>query len=88
MNRQELIQSLINNWHGDIVPRTKFYEFSGGAFKPGTMANRDCRKMGPKGRMMLGKSIYYPKAEAAVWVEGGTFSEQIDALHDEQPETI
>ena len=68
MNRQELIQSLINNWHGDIVPRTKFYEFSGGAFKPGTMANRDCRKMGPKGRMMLGKSIYYPKAEAAVWV--------------------
>lgn len=68
MNKEELIKSLVESWPGAIVPRNRFHEFTSGAFKPGTLANHDCQHTGPKGRMLIGKVVCYPKAEAAVWV--------------------
>ncbi len=68
MDRETLIKSLTEKWPSDIVPRTKFHEFSGGAFKPGTLANKDSKGVGPKGRMLIGKGVYYPASNAAAWV--------------------
>lgn len=68
MDREILIKTLVESWPSNIVPRTKFYEFSQGAFRPGTLANKDSQGCGPRGRMFLGKGIFYPVADAAEWV--------------------
>jgi len=65
------MQALIDNWPGPIVPRRKFHEFSGGLFKPKTMANYDSLKKGPP-RLINHKQAFYLTVDAAAWlVEGG-----------------
>jgi hypothetical protein len=43
MTREELIKTLVDDWHSGIVLRKDFARFSGGAFAAGTVANADSR---------------------------------------------
>lgn len=61
------MKALIENWPSPIVPRSKFFEFSGGLFKPKTMANYDSLKKGPP-RLTNRKQAFYLTVDAAAWL--------------------
>jgi len=67
--QKTIMKALIENWPSPIVPRHKFYEFSGGLLKPKTMANIDSSKEdeGPP-RLSNRKQVMYLTEDAAVWL--------------------
>ncbi len=62
-----MMQALIDNWNSPIVPRKKFSEFSGGVYKPKTMANLDSLNRGPP-RLTNRKQALYLTVDAAKWL--------------------
>jgi hypothetical protein len=59
---------LKDKWPSDIVSRSEIYSFTGGAVRPGTMANADCDGKGPKGSFMIGRKVVYPVASVIDWL--------------------
>jgi len=56
-------------WKAPYVERQQLKEFSGGALHPRTMANRDSKGEGIKGRINVGKKVLYPVNEVIAWME-------------------
>ncbi len=65
--QESIMKALIENWPSPIVPRSRFYEFSGGLIKPKTMANIDSLKEGPP-RLTSRKQALYSTVDAAAWL--------------------
>ncbi len=50
-----------------LVSRREMYEKIS-IYRPGILANLDSMGKGPRGRMKLGRAVYYPRYELMVWV--------------------
>lgn len=62
-------ESMNKDWPSDLVARSEIALFTGGAIKPGTLANLDSMGRGPHGRFRLGRKIVYSKAELVRWLK-------------------
>lgn len=51
--------SLRDKWPSPIVARDAVKDFSGGTLNSRSMANLDCKGLGPKGRFRIGRKIAY-----------------------------
>jgi len=67
-----IFTSLKDKWSSSFVTRDQVAEFSGGILHPRTMANKDSLKLGPKGRVRMGRTIAYPVDELISWMESRT----------------
>ena len=56
-------------WKAPYVERSKLCEFSGGVLHGRTMANLDSKGEGVKGRISMGRKIFYPVHEVVAWME-------------------
>ena len=62
-------QSLAERWPSTFVSRDRIGEFSGGILNSRTLANLDCKGVGPAGRVRVGRKIAYPVASVISWME-------------------
>lgn len=65
---RDLVEKLVSGWGSPIVARRQAGRFSGGSISPRTLANLDCRGLGPEGRFMVGKNVVYPTESLARWI--------------------
>ncbi len=56
----------------DVIPRKKIANYFGGLLDPRSMANMDCRGVGPSGRVIVGRDVVYPKIELLIWLQNRT----------------
>jgi len=68
---------LEKSWPSPLVARKEISRFSGGILHPRTLANLDCRELGPP-RIKIGKSVGYPKKELVQWMKNRDVSEKED----------
>lgn len=65
-------KSMADKWPSAWVARDEIHRFTGGAVSARYMANLDCLRQGPKGRMRVGRKIIYPLGELLAWLEERT----------------
>lgn len=58
---------LITKWPSVFVSRDKVGEFSGGILHPRTLANLDCKGLGPK-RFRVGRKVVYEVKDLCDWL--------------------
>jgi hypothetical protein len=58
---------LITKWPSTFVSRDKVGEFSGGILHPRTLANLDCKGLGPR-RFRVGRKVVYEVSELVRWL--------------------
>lgn len=63
------LKELANRWPSTFVARSEIKAFTGGAISEKSMANLDSQKLGPKGRIRLGKKVLYEIAPLITWLE-------------------
>lgn len=63
------LSKLAENWPSPIVARGHIEKFSGGFLNPRTMANLDCKGLGPKGKFLIGGKIGYPVESVIAWMK-------------------
>ena len=56
----EIIMQASEGWPG-IISRAKAVELAGGAVASGTLANDDCKGVGPTGSFKIGRNRVYPR---------------------------
>ena len=62
------LSSFAERWPAAYVSREKIREFSGGLLHPRTLANLDCKGLGPKGRIRVGRKVAYPVDSLIEWM--------------------
>jgi len=60
---------LLENWPSPYVARSEVRKFSGGILHPRTMANLDALNKGPKGRIRMGRKVFYLTTSLVTWME-------------------
>ena len=65
---KEHLNHLKNSWGSTVVARSKFGDFSGGAYSAGYMANLDSKGQGPEDAFMFGNKKMYPVESAIKWL--------------------
>jgi hypothetical protein len=63
------LSHLGKKWKSSIVARQQIREFTGGMLSPGTLANLDCKGLGPEGRIKIGKQVGYVVDQLIPWLE-------------------
>ena len=63
----DVFDKMAKNWCGQIVPRTKIEEYTGGLLTPKTLANLDSLGIGPE-RITVGRRVAYPVDELNEWL--------------------
>ena len=66
----DTFERLKDKWPSEFVARSEIFAFTGGALRPGTMANADCDGVGPKDSFMLGRKVVYPVTSLIEWLRG------------------
>ncbi len=56
-------------WSSTLVARSEVGRFSGGVISPHYIANMDCRGLGPKERLRIGKKVVYPVDSLIDWLK-------------------
>lgn len=64
----ECFRKMADRWPSTIVARSEVSRFSGGVLTPGTMANLDSQKLGPK-KIRVGRKIAYPVDALIDWIQ-------------------
>jgi hypothetical protein len=64
------LKTLSEKWPSAWVARQEVDRFTGGIISEKYLANLDCRGLGPKGRVRVGRKIAYPVTELVSWLEG------------------
>ena len=68
MRRKSIFDDLADKWPSNWVSRQSIGEFSGGIINPRSLANWDCKGLGPRGRTRIGKKVAYPVREVIRWL--------------------
>jgi hypothetical protein len=63
------LSKLIQKWPSAYVARSQVSRFTGGLISPGTLANLDCKGLGPDGRVRVGKKVAYEVHALVRWLE-------------------
>lgn len=63
------LSALTQRWPSAFVARSEIGRFTGGMISPGTVANLDCKGLGPEGRITVGKKVVYPVDALVRWLE-------------------
>ena len=56
-------------WSSTLVARSEVGRFSGGVISPHYIANMDCRGLGAKERLRIGKKVVYPVDSLIDWLK-------------------
>jgi hypothetical protein len=72
MSKNFIFQAMAEKWSSVWVARNEVYKFTGGAMSAGYIANLDCRGLGPKGRIRIGRKVCYPVDQLLDWLEKRT----------------
>lgn len=68
-NTPEWLEELKSKWPSSVVARSEIGRFTGGLIGPRTMANIDCRGVGPANRIRMGdRTIGYPLKDLISWM--------------------
>ncbi len=62
--------SLAEKWPSSFVSRQEVPRFTGGIISEKYIANLDCKGLGPKGRIRVGRKICYSVSSIISWLEG------------------
>jgi hypothetical protein len=63
------LKNLAERWPSTWVAREEIEKFSGGILSCKYLANLDSRKIGPSGRIRIGRKIAYPVDALISWME-------------------
>jgi hypothetical protein len=74
--QMDYLEGLKDKWPSDIVSRSEIYSFTGGAIRPGTMANADCDGTGPKESFFIGRKVVYPVSSVIDWLRERSTAKQ------------
>ena len=61
---------LADSWPSAYVARQEIKKFSGGIITPKTLANLDCKGVGPEGRFRVGRKVVYHVDLFIKWFDG------------------
>jgi hypothetical protein len=64
----EILKAGWQAWPSPVIARSEIGTFTGGLIAPRSIANFDCLKKGPKGKIRLGRSVGYEKAALIEWL--------------------
>lgn len=64
----ELLKAGWQAWPSPVIARSEIGNFTGGLIAPRSLANLDCLKKGPGGKVRLGRSVGYLKADLIEWL--------------------
>lgn len=64
----DIFEQMCTRWPSNIIARSEIKKFSGGAFSPKSLANRDSQGTGPEGRFILGRRVVYPASSLTNWL--------------------
>ena len=60
-NWPDIVQQIYDGWDAPVVARSAVGQCTGGMLSPKTLANEDCRGIGPAEKVLLnGKKVGYP----------------------------
>ena len=65
---EKVIRDAVANCKLGFVPRNKAYEYTGGLYTNGTMANFDSDGEGPEGGFYIGRQKCYPVDSFCEWL--------------------
>ena len=68
LNKPDL-SNLASSWPSPLVSRDNVEKFTGGIVTQKYIANLDSRKLGPQGRIKIGRKIAYPVNAFIEWLE-------------------
>ena len=66
------IDAMADKWPSTICARGAISEFTGGAYSAKFLANEDCAKRGPQGKILIGGQVCYPVADLIEWLKNRT----------------
>lgn len=69
MDQSEIVDKIIEGLPV-YVRRGDVGRLTGGLISGRTLANEDCVGTGPQGRVMIGRTICYPREELGRWLRG------------------
>jgi hypothetical protein len=64
----DVFKDMASHWPSPIIARAEVDKFTGGGIKPKTLANADSKKIGPKGRFLVGRRVCYPVSSLIEWL--------------------
>jgi hypothetical protein len=64
----EVLKTGWQNWPAPVIARSEISTFTGGLLAPRSLANLDCLKKGPGGKVRLGRSVGYEKGKLIEWL--------------------
>ena len=65
--KKQLKKSFLS-WPSPIVSRSEIKNFTGGLLSPGTLANLDCRGLGPRNKIRMNRRVAYEKDSLIEWL--------------------
>jgi len=64
----ETLKAGWQKWPAPVIARTEIGTFTGGLISARTVANYDCLNKGPGGKVKIGRSVGYLKADLISWL--------------------
>lgn len=62
------LSKLVQKWPSSLVARSEVGKFTGGVISPGTLANLDCKGLGPQEKIRIGKKVVYDASAFVEWL--------------------
>lgn len=64
----ETLKTGWESWPSPVIARSEIGNFTGGLIAPRSLANLDCLKKGPSGKVKVGRSVGYLKDDLISWL--------------------
>ncbi len=63
------IDAMADKWPSTICARGAIAEFTGGVYSSKYLANEDCARRGPNGKILIGGQVCYPVVALIEWLK-------------------